>query len=123
MTERKFTDQHEWLELSGTQARVGITAYAQHQLGDVVYVELPAMGRVVSKGEAMAVVESVKAASDVYAPVSGKVIQVNDVLTSQPQLVNENPEDGGWFAVIELTQPDEINQLMDHSQYQTLIGG
>ena len=114
----KYTEDHEWVKVEGDVATVGITVYAAEQLGDVVFVELPEIGRVFTKGDDMAVVESVKAASDVYAPVSGKVVEANDVLGETPETVNEAPEAGGWFAKLKLSDPDEIDALMDEAAYK-----
>lgn len=118
----KFTDQHEWILLKGDVGTVGITDYAAHQLGDVVFTELPAVGKVLVKGAEAAVVESVKAASEVYAPVSGEVVEVNTALGSQPDLVNTDPLGAGWFFKVRLTDPSEMETLMDASAYQSLTG-
>lgn len=118
-----FTKDHEWIAVDGTQATVGITRYAADQLGDVVYVEVPAIGRVVSQGGEMAVVESVKAASDVYAPVSGTVTEANEALAGAPETVNEDPEGAGWFARLSITSPDELSGLMDRAAYDAFIAG
>ena len=119
----RFTKDHEWVELTGDVASVGISAFAASQLGDVVFVELPEVGRAVAKGEAFAVVESVKAASDVYAPISGDVVEVNEALTSRPETVNEDAEGAGWFAKIRVSTPDELDGLMDRSTYENLTEG
>ncbi|TAK47791.1 MAG: glycine cleavage system protein GcvH [Xanthobacteraceae bacterium] len=114
----KFTADHEWLRVEGDIATVGITAYAQEQLGDVVFVELPKPGRQVKKSEAAAVVESVKAASDVYSPLSGEIIAVNDALIADPALVNSDPMNGAWFFKIKLADRAELDGLMDEAAYQ-----
>lgn len=119
----RFSKDHEWVKVEGGVATVGITAYAQEQLGDVVFVELPAVGRKVKAGEEAAVVESVKAASEVYAPVSGEVTEVNGALADTPALVNEDAEGKGWFMKIRLADPKEIDALMDAAAYKTFIEG
>ena len=118
-----FTKDHEWIAVDGTSATVGITRYAADQLGDVVYVEVPAVGRAVTQGGEMAVVESVKAASDVYAPVSGTVTEANEALAGAPETVNEDPEGAGWFARLAITSPDELSGLMDRAAYDAFIAG
>jgi glycine cleavage system H protein len=122
MSEVKFSKDHEWLRLEGETATVGITAYAQEQLGDLVYVELPALGSEVKKGAEAAVVESVKAASDVYAPVSGQVSAVNEKLASEPGLVNSDPMGNGWLFKIKIADASELDGLMDEAAYKTLLG-
>ena len=116
-----FTQDHEWLAVDGDVATVGITAYAQSQLGDVVYVELPELGRRVSKGGEAAVVESVKAASDVFSPVTGEIIEVNAGLSDAPQSVNEDPEGGAWFFKIRLADKGETAELMDKAAYDAFV--
>ena len=123
MSTVKFTEEHEWIKVEGDTGTVGITTYAQEQLGDVVYVELPAVGKQVEKGKEMAVVESVKAASDVYAPVSGAVVAVNDKLTAEPATVNGEPMAGGWFVKIKLSKPAELDGLMDEAAYNKYLKG
>jgi glycine cleavage system H protein len=118
----KFSDQHEWIKIEGDIGIVGITEYAQHQLGDVVFTELPEIGKQISKGKEAAVVESVKAASEVYSPVSGEIIEVNTKLQNQPELVNMSPQDQGWFFKIKLANPEEISSLMDSDAYHKFIG-
>ena len=117
----RFTKDHEWVDLVGDTATIGITAYAAEQLGDVVFVELPAAGRSVTAGEPLAVVESVKAASDVYAPLGGEVVAVNDVLTDEPETVNAEPESGGWFAKLKLSDPGAVDALMDRDAYEAFL--
>lgn len=119
----RFTQEHEWIRVEDGIGTVGITDYAQKQLGDVVFVELPSVGTAVSKGEAAAVVESVKAASEVYAPVSGEVTAVNDGLVEEPELVNAEPMDGGWFMKIRLTDESELESLMDEPTYKEMLRG
>ena len=115
---RKFTADHEWLSIEGDVATVGITDYAQSQLGDLVYVELPKTGRSVKKGEAVAVVESVKAASDVYSPLSGEVIEVNESIVADPALVNSDAERTAWMFKIRVAAPAELDSLMDEEAYR-----
>ena len=117
-----FTKDHEWVELDGDIATVGITAYAAEQLGDVVFVEVPPVGKTVKQGEGLAVVESVKAASDVYSPVSGEVIAANDQLSDTPETVNQDAEKAGWFAKLKLSDPAEIGTLMDRTAYDAYLG-
>jgi glycine cleavage system H protein len=119
----RFTKDHEWVELDGDVASIGITAYAATQLGDVVFVELPEVGRAVAAGEGFAVVESVKAASDVYAPVSGEVVAVNEALVAKPETVNEDAQGAGWFARIRLADPSQLEALMDLAAYEKLTEG
>src|SRR5512138_3228929 len=111
----RFTKDHEWVEVEGGVATIGITAYAAEQLGDVVFVELPQAGKAVTAGDGFAVVESVKAASDVYAPVSGEVVDANGKLSDEPETVNAEPESGGWFAKVKLSNPAEVDALMDRA--------
>ena len=116
-----FTPDHEWIAVAGDAATVGITDYAQAQLGDVVFVEVPAAGIAVAKGKEAAVVESVKAASDVYAPVSGEVTEGNDALAADPALVNTAPEGEGWFFRLTLSDPSELDGLMDEAAYRAFV--
>jgi glycine cleavage system H protein len=117
----KFTKDHEWLRIDGDIATVGITPYAQGQLGDLVFIELPAAGREIEKGAAAAVVESVKAASDVYSPLSGEITQVNESIVQEPGLVNSDPMGKGWFFKMRIADASEIETLMDEAAYQSLI--
>ncbi len=119
----RFSKDHEWVKVEGGVATVGITSYAQEQLGDVVFVELPAVGKKVKAGDEAAVVESVKAASEVYAPVSGEVTEVNAALGDTPALVNEDAEGKGWLMKIRLADPKEVDALMDAAAYKTFIEG
>lgn len=118
-----FTDEHEWISVEGDVATVGITDHAQGQLGDIVFVEVPEAGRVVAKGDDAAVVESVKAASDVYAPVSGTVIEGNAALADDPSLANSAPEGDGWFFKVTLSDPSELEGLMDADAYKAFVAG
>ena len=113
-----YTTDHEWLHIDGDVATVGITDYAQTQLGDVVFVELPKVGRALKKAEAAAVVESVKAASDVYAPITGEVVEVNDALVADPSLVNSDANDGAWFFKLKIADKGELDGLMDEAAYK-----
>ena len=116
-----YTKTHEWAKKEGdNKVRVGITSYAQSELGDVVYIELPDLDRIVKAGTACTVVESVKAAFDIYAPVSGKVIETNNDLENNPQLVNENPYGKGWFSIIEMEDPQELTKLLSNKDYEKL---
>ena len=114
---RKFTDEHEWLDCTGDIATVGITNHAAEQLGDLVFIELPKVGARLVKGEAAAVVESVKAASDVYAPVSGEVTEVNDAAVADPSSVGSDPQGAGWLYRIRLDDPSALDDLMDEAAY------
>lgn len=116
-----FTQDHEWISVEGDTATVGITDYAQSQLGDVVFVEVPPAGTSVEKGKEAAVVESVKAASDVYAPVSGEVIEGNAALEGDPSLVNSAPESDGWFFKLRLANPSELDGLLDAAGYKAFV--
>jgi glycine cleavage system H protein len=121
MADLRFTKDHEWVRLDGDLAVIGITDYAQSQLGDVVYVELPEIGRRVAQGKEAAVVESVKAASEVYAPVSGEVAAVNKALAVEPAKVNADPLGEGWFLKLRLDDPTELDGLMDEAAYQRFL--
>ncbi|MBO2519020.1 MAG: glycine cleavage system protein H [Firmicutes bacterium] len=119
----KYTVEHEWIRLEGNRATIGITDYAQDQLGDVVFVDLPAVGQEVQAGGNLAVVESVKSVSDVYAPLSGRVVAVNELLKDAPETLNQDPYGQGWIAVLELTQPDEVQGLLDAAAYIQHLSG
>jgi len=121
MSELRFTKDHEWVRLDGEIATVGITDHAQEALGDIVFVELPEPGRDVTEGEACAVVESVKAASDVYAPLAGHVTEHNAAVVDDPALVNREPADGGWFFKLKLTDAGSFAGLMDETAYKSLL--
>ncbi|MCK0127389.1 glycine cleavage system protein GcvH [Erythrobacter sp. F6033] len=118
---RYFTDEHEWIDVEGETATVGITDYAQEQLGDIVFVELPDVGAMLDKGGDAAVVESVKAASDVYAPITGEVTEGNSALEDEPALVNTSPEEEGWFFRMTIGDSDELEGLMDDKAYKAFI--
>ena len=120
---RFFTQDHEWIDVEGETGTVGITDYAQGQLGDITFVELPERGRSVASAESVAVVDSVKAASDVYSPVSGTISDANGALGDQPELVNSDAEKGGWLFRLTLSNPDELGSLMDKAAYDTYVAG
>ncbi len=120
---RYFTEDHEWIEVDGSTGTVGITDYAQSQLGDITFVELPEAGTSLKKGDAPCVVDSVKAASDVYAPVSGTVTESNHALADEPELVNTDAEVGGWLFRLTLTDPAELEGLMDRAAYDAYVAG
>jgi glycine cleavage system H protein len=117
----KYTKDHEWIDLSGDTGKVGITDYAQQQLGDVVYMELPEVGAKLKQGQSFGTIESVKAVSELYSPVSGEVVEVNSALKDKPEAVNKDPH-GSWMIVVRLANPGEAGGLLDAAQYQTLIG-
>ena len=119
----KFTEDHEWVLLEGDVATIGISDYAQGQLGDVVYVEVPAVGDKIVKGDELAVVESVKAASEVYSPIGGEIIAINEELEGAPTMVNESAMDTGWFAKIKVSDSSEIAELMDEAAYKSFVAG
>ena len=121
MATERFTKDHEWIRLDGGIATVGITNHAQTQLGDVVFVELPEVGRKATQGEAVAVVESVKAASDVFSPIAGEVTEVNGDLTGQPALVNEDAEGKAWFFRIKISNAADLDKLMDRAAYEAFV--
>ncbi len=121
MTALRFTKDHEWVRQEGDVAVIGITDYAQSQLGDVVYVELPEIGRVVEQGKEAAVVESAKAASEVYAPVSGEVVAVNEAIAADPAQVNADAMGGGWFVKIRLSDPGQLDALLDEAAYRAFV--
>jgi glycine cleavage system H protein len=118
----KFTQEHEWVRIEGDVATVGITQHAQERLGDLVFVELPGVGKSVEKGAPAAVVESVKAASEVYAPIAGEVVEANSAIVFDPSLVNSDPMGAGWFFKLKLANPSEIDALMDETAYKALLG-
>ena len=116
----KYTKDHEWIDVNGDRGRVGITDYAQQQLGDVVYLELPAAGTKLTQGQSFGTIESVKAVSELYSPVSGEVLETNDALKSKPEQVNADPH-GSWLIVLKLTNPAELGALLDAPQYDALV--
>ena len=121
MSGRKYTDEHEWIEINGAIGTIGISNYAQEQLGDIVFVELPEPGRALTQGDEAAVIESVKAASELYAPVDGEVMEANDSLGEEPGLVNSDPTGAGWFIKLKLGDPSQLDGLMDEDAYQDFI--
>jgi glycine cleavage system H protein len=123
MSTLRYTEEHEWIRVDGDTATIGISPYAQEQLGDVVFVDLPQPGKKVEKGKEVAVVESVKAASEVYAPVSGEVIAVNSDLTNEPARVNSDPLGQGWFVKMKLANKAELDGLMDQAAYDAYVKG
>jgi glycine cleavage system H protein len=123
MTEERYSKEHEYVRIEGDIAVVGITDYAQAQLGDIVFVELPPKGKRVKKGEETAVIESVKAASEVYAPISGEIIEVNPDLAEAPAAVNEDPLGEGWLMKLRMTNAEELGELMDRAAYESFVKG
>lgn len=121
MSEMWFTNEHEWVRIDGDVGTVGITDYAQVQLGDIVFVELPTVGKLLARGREACVVESVKAASEVYSPVGGEVLEINEALVNQPALVNEDPEGGAWFFKLRLADRGEVGTLMDRAAYDAFV--
>lgn len=121
--ELKYTEEHEWVSVDGDIATIGVTDFAQDQLGDVVFVELPEVGEDLQNGKPFGVVESVKAVSDVYAAVSGEVVEVNDALPDDPELINNSPYEEGWMLKVRLSDPSELDDLMDADAYQAFIEG
>jgi glycine cleavage system H protein len=116
----KYTKEHEWIDLAGERGKIGITDYAQQQLGDVVYIELPEVGATLKQGQSFGTIESVKAVSELYAPVSGEVVEVNAALKDKPETVNADPH-GSWMIALKLTNPSESGGLLDSAQYQDLL--
>ena len=123
MSELRYSQEHEWVRLEGDTATIGITPYAQEQLGDVVFVELPEIGKKIEKGKELATVESVKAASEVYAPISGEVVEVNSALTDAPATVNEDALGKGWFAKLKVADKGQLSSLMDEAAYKKYVEG
>ncbi len=120
----KYTESHEWIE-NGQEniVRIGVTQYAQKELGDIVYVELPTTGRDINAGQELAVLESTKAAADVYSPATGTIVEVNSKLTDHPELINQSPEDSGWIVKIKVSNPAELDLLMDRQGYDQFLNG
>jgi len=123
MSEKRYTEDHEWVMVSGDEATVGISNHAQEQLGDIVFIELPEIGKALAKGKEAAVVESVKAASEIYAPADGEVTAVNEALTDEPGKVNSDPEGDGWFFKMKLSDPSQVAKLMDAAAYKAFADG
>ena len=121
MTEKKYSKDHEWISIENEIAIIGITDYAQESLGDIVFVELPKVGRLVNTGDQVGVVESVKAASDLFSPISGEIIEVNNELINSPQLINNDPENSGWYMKIKLNNIEESKKLMNFDEYKKII--
>jgi glycine cleavage system H protein len=121
MSDVRYTKEHEWVRIDGDIATVGISEHAQQQLGDIVFVELPEVGRQISQGGSFAVVESVKAASDVYAPISGEVVETNSAIEDDPALVNRSAEDAGWFCRLRIGDQSELTKLMDAEAYKAFV--
>ncbi len=120
-TDYRYTKDHEWIQLDGNRARIGITDHAQAELGDIVFVELPAVGTSVQKGDNVGTVESVKAVGDIFAPAAGTVVEVNDALESTPETLNSAPHEGGWILVLELSDPSELDDALDAAGYESFI--
>ena len=121
MTEKKYSKDHEWIKIENEIAIIGITDYAQESLGDIVFIELPKVGRLINTGDQVGVVESVKAASDLFAPISGEIIEVNNELTNLPQLMNSDPENSGWYMKIKLNDVEDLKKLMNYDEYKEII--
>lgn len=120
-TQYRYTRDHEWIEVKGGSATIGITDYAQHELGDVVFVELPAAGAKLETGKTFGSVESVKAVSEIYAPASGQVLEANATLQNKPETINNDPHGGGWLVKVKLANPAEVNSLMDAAAYEAYV--
>jgi glycine cleavage system H protein len=118
-----FSKEHEWVKISGTTATVGISDHAAHELGDITFVELPAVGKTVKQFETVAAIESVKAASDIYSPLSGKVTAINETLENTPEVVNESAEEAGWICTLEIADPSEVKNLMSRAEYDEYLKG
>jgi glycine cleavage system H protein len=123
MSKMYYTKEHEWVKTDGNIATVGISDFAAHQLGDITFVELPAVGKAVKQFEVLCAIESVKAASDIYAPVSGTVVSVNEALNTRPETVNESPEEAAWMVTMKMTDPSEVAKLMSGEQYDVYRKG
>ncbi len=119
----KFTKEHEWVKVENGVAAIGITDYAQKELGDIVYVELPSVGDSIAKGDACSNIESVKAVSDLYSPLSGEIVEINEGLEDTPENVNQSPYDDGWIAKIKMNNEEELNEMMDFEQYKLYLAG
>ncbi len=121
--DRKYTQEHEWIQADGGNGTVGVTEFAAHELGDIVFVELPAVGSTFSQGDAVGTIESVKAVADLYLPVSGEIIAVNEAVSGSPELLNSDPFGGGWLVKVKLSAPAELDELLDAAAYNELLGG
>ncbi len=121
MSQRKFSEDHEWIDIEGDVGTVGLTDYAQEQLGDIVFVELPEAGKTLAKGDEVAVVESVKAASEIFAPVTGEIVEANDALAEDPSLANSDAQGAGWFFKIKIADAAELEGLMDEAGYKSFV--
>ena len=119
----KYTKDHEWLKVEGNEGLVGISDYAQHELGDIVFIEVETVGEILQKGEAFGTIEAVKTVSDMYMPVSGEILAFNDALTSKPEILNQDPYETGWVIRIKINDPKEIEQLLSPADYSVHIGG
>jgi glycine cleavage system H protein len=122
-TDRRYSKDHEWIAVDGAHAVIGITEFAQQELGDIVYVEMPEAGVEVKPGDVLGTIESVKAVSEIFAPVAGRVIESNAVLDGKPETVNQDPHGAGWYCKLELSNPGEVDDLMDADGYRELVGG
>src|ERR1700722_16347628 len=120
-TEYRYTKEHEWIDAKGDTGTIGITDYAQHELGDVVFVEMPAVGKKIEAGKSLGTVESVKAVSEIYAPVSGEITEVNTTLADSPELLNQDPQGKAWLIKVKITNPAELSGLMDAAAYQAYV--
>ncbi|MCD6455145.1 MAG: glycine cleavage system protein GcvH [Candidatus Aminicenantes bacterium] len=123
LDELYYTKSHEWVKVEGEKATIGITDFAQSELQDIVYVELPEMGKVINKGDVLCSIDSVKSSAEVYAPVSGEVVEVNEKLSAEPELINKDPYGEGWIAVIKISNPDEISELLSAKEYEEMLEG
>ena len=123
LEELKFTKEHEWVKVTDGVAAIGVTDYAQKELGDIVYVELPGVGDDAEKGEACSNIESVKAVSDLYSPLTGEIVEVNESLEDAPENINKSPYEDGWILKIKISDEEELNELMDYDQYKTYLEG
>ncbi len=123
LDELYYTKSHEWVKVEGEKATIGITDFAQSELQDIVYVELPEVGKHINKGEILCSIDSVKSSAEVYAPVSGEIVEVNEKLSSEPELINKDPYGEGWIVVIKLSNTDEISELLSAKEYQEMIEG
>jgi len=123
LDELYYTKSHEWVKVEGEKATIGITDFAQSELQDIVYVELPETGKVLNKGDVLCSIDSVKSSAEVYAPVSGEVVEVNEKLSAEPELINKDPYGEGWIAVIKISNPDEISELLSAKEYEEMLEG